>query len=80
MYVTACIKNADIQLGFEYQIAEHHTQYCGTSMTVIAGPHADFDTCPVYTVKLHNPRAKCDMPFFNSRMHSAFEHVDIEII
>jgi hypothetical protein len=88
MYVTASLQidkyllhGTDIIWGELYHVAHKHVSICGPRLEVIAGPHADFDMYnkPVFTVRLTDPPEKCDLPFFNKKMHSAFENVLISI-
>ena len=85
MFATASLKIvssvllADIKLGSCYRVAQQHIPLCGASLQVIAGPHADFGTQPVYTIQLLDPPPQCDLPYFNSKFESAFEHVNIKI-
>jgi len=85
MFVTASLQIdayvlvAEVKLGVCYRVAQQHIPLCGTRLQVIAGPHSDFGMQPVYTIQLLDPPPQCDLPYFNSKMDSAFEHVTIKI-
>jgi hypothetical protein len=89
MFITARLYNFDavvqdesIQFNKIYAIEQKHHDLLGPQLIVVAGPHTDFCTDGVYTVKLLCPPIPTpeDMPFFNANFRSAHEHAHIYIM
>jgi hypothetical protein len=87
VFVTARLTRNGLPLGSKilmhhvYDITESHAQILGKQLKVVCGPHADYhEQDGVYTVELlavseHAP----NLPFFNSKYQSGWEHATIDV-